>query len=103
MRVLTRRMNEEEEGRSASPYNRKYQKIFLYYELNEITMILTNQWKYTRLIEQRLETVFNKSGRRTILVTHFTHCATKPHVLRVHTHTQSVRIRNTARKNERQI
>ena len=63
---------------------------------------LTNQWKDTRLVEQRLKTVFNKSGRGTILVTHFTHCATKPHVLRLHAHTHSrlFSTRNTARKNE---
>lgn len=39
---------------------------------------LTDQRKYAGLVEQRLETVFDESGRGAVLVTHFTHCATKP-------------------------
>lgn len=39
---------------------------------------LTYQREYAGLVEQRLETVFDEGGRGAVLVTHFTHCATKP-------------------------
>lgn len=79
-------------------------RLHIYANTYEFSDKLTDQRKYAGLVEQWLETVFDKSGRGAVLVTHFTHCGTelKAHSesithTRWHTHTHRTSREGTRR------